>query len=225
VLTLSKALRKTVNELRESADELKNEIGLLEEDIDYMTYDCRRYDSVERELKAIVKNQGHSVENVVMLMRQNEETLDLMRVSVRDSASSSFTPWTSSNSALDTYLQDNLRQKVIQDVIHITVSSDRHNTQRIDRVEAKLLALKIYVQLESYAITFDEDKFLQAVALNPTLWGVIMTVRKLIPMDKYYEPETSDEDDYSFGGVSRTSRYSLEDEHDVSGQVPQRVPS
>lgn len=84
-----KALRKTVNELRESADALKDEIGLLEEDIDYMTYECRRYDGVERELKAIVKNQGHSVDNVVMLVRQNEETLDLMRVS-------STTSWTSS---------------------------------------------------------------------------------------------------------------------------------
>lgn len=120
------------------------------------------------------------------------------------------------------HLQDNLRHKVIQDVIRITVTSDRHNTQRIDRVEAKLLALKICVQLESYAITFDEDKFLQAVALNPTLWGVIMTVRKLIPMDEYYEPgENSDEDDYSISGVSRTSRYSLEDEHDVSVQMHQ----
>lgn len=186
------ALRKTVNELRESADALKDEIGLLEEDIDYMTYECSRYDGVERELKAIVKNQGHSVDNVVMLVRQNEEIMDLMR--------------------------DNLRHKVIQDVIRITVTSDRHNTQRIDRVEAKLLALKICVQLESYAITFDEDKFLQAVALNPTLWGVIMTVRKLIPMDEYYEGEVSDDaddSDYSVSGVSRTSRYSLEDEHDL----------
>lgn len=81
MLTLLKALRRTVNELRESADSLKDEIGLLEEDIEYMTYECSRYDGVERDLKAIVKNQGHSVDNVVMLVRQNEETLDLMRVS------------------------------------------------------------------------------------------------------------------------------------------------
>ncbi len=77
-----------------------------------------------------------------------------------------------------------MRQKVIQDVIEIVIRSEKGTTQRIDRVEAKLLALKITVKLEAYGITFDEDKFLQAVALNPTLLGIAGTVRKLLPPDE-----------------------------------------
>ena len=57
----------------------------------------------------------------------------------------------------------------------IVIQSEKYS-QIIDRVEAKLLALKISVKLEAYGVTFDEDKFLQAVALNPTLLGVASTV-------------------------------------------------
>ncbi len=78
------------------------------------------------------------------------------------------------------YKQENLRQKVIQDVIMIVIQSEKYSHKIIDRVEAKLLALKISVKLEAYGVTFDEDKFLQAVALNPTLWGVSSTVSRRI---------------------------------------------
>ena len=90
--------------------------------------------------------------------------------------------------------------KVIQDVIAIVVRTDRDNDQKINRVEARLLALKITVKLEVYGIAFDEDKFLQAVSLNPTLHGVISVVKKLLPNDEQGEPfnqetEELDEDD------------------------------
>ena len=70
--------------------------------------------------------------------------------------------------------------------------------QIIDRVESKLLGLKIAVKLESYGIIFDEDKFLQVVALNPTLMGVAGCVRKLLkPAEECGEDlsVTSDTDD------------------------------
>lgn len=70
--------------------------------------------------------------------------------------------------------------------------------QIIDRVESKLLGLKIAVKLESYGIIFDEDKFLQVVALNPTLMGVAGCVRKLLkPAEECGEDlsVTSDKDD------------------------------
>ncbi len=83
-------------------------------------------------------------------------------------------------------------------MIGVTIRSDKDSTQGIDRVEAKLLALKITVKLESYGVVFDEDKFLQAVALNPTLWGVAGTVRKLLLRDEEQSDEASavsDKDD------------------------------
>lgn len=78
------------------------------------------------------------------------------------------------------YKQENLRQKVIQDVVMIVIQSEKYSHKIIDRVEAKLLALKISVKLEAYGVTFDDDKFLQAVALNPTLLGVVSTVSRRI---------------------------------------------
>ena len=87
---------------------------------------------------------------------------------------------TSHNPFHPKYKQENLRQKVIQDVIMIVIQSEKYSHKIIDRVEAKLLALKISVKLEAYGVTFDEDKFLQAVALNPTLLGVASTVSRRI---------------------------------------------
>ena len=69
-------------------------------------------------------------------------------------------------------------------MVEVVIRSGKDSTQRVDRVESKLLALKITVKLEAIGVTFDEDKFLQAAALNPTLWGVAGTVRKLLPPDE-----------------------------------------
>jgi copper chaperone CopZ len=97
-------------------------------------------------------------------VKDNEETLDIMR--------------------------HNLRQKVIEDIMGILIKHD-NNTHRIDKVEAQLLSRKITVMLEAYGVSFDEAKFLQAIALNPTLAGVIGTTRKLLPRD---EPHAGDEE-------------------------------
>ena len=87
-------------------------------------------------------------------------------------------------SSVSLFLQENLKRKVIQDVIEITVRSDKESNQGIDKVEAKLLALKVTVKLEACGVVLDDNKFLQSVALNSTLWGVAGTVRKLLPRDE-----------------------------------------
>jgi hypothetical protein len=87
---------------------------------------------------------------------------------------------------------------VIEDVMRILMNSDKGFTKHIGRVEAKLLALKIYVKLEAYGITLDQEKFSQAVTLNPTFFGVIGTIRKLLPpIEDHTDDATvlSDKDD------------------------------
>lgn len=80
---------------------------------------------------------------------------------------------------------------MIEDVIKIVTNSDKGFTERIDRVEAKLFALKIFVKLEAYGITFDQEKFSQVVTLNPTYFGVIGTIRKLLPPKKDHTDDAS----------------------------------
>lgn len=95
-------------------------------------------------------------------------------------------------------LQENLRQKVVEDVVEILLRRIVNTEQVIDRVDARLIALKIAVKLEFYGIIFDEEKFLQVVALNPTLMGVTGSVRKLLPPVEEKDDNdsiTSDTDD------------------------------
>jgi hypothetical protein len=80
---------------------------------------------------------------------------------------------------------------VIEDVIGIVMNCGKRSSDHIDGIEAKLLALKIFVKLEAYGVTFDEDKFSQAVAINPTIYGVIGTIRKLLPPDEEHTDDVS----------------------------------
>lgn len=155
-----------VEQLEDTVELLKQEADLLEDEVEYLLGHASRYAEAEQELQEVALEQGSNVEELVDLIRLNEETMDLMR--------------------------DHLRQKVIEDVIGIVIRSEKESHQRVDRVEAKLLALKITVKLEAYGITFDEDKFLQSAAMNPTLWGVASAVRKLLPpLDEEHFDDTS----------------------------------
>lgn len=70
--------------------------------------------------------------------------------------------------------------------------TDRDNNQRFDRVEAKILALKIKIKLEIYGILFDEGKFLEAISLNPSFSGALAVVKKLLPLE--YQDDDMDDD-------------------------------
>lgn len=163
--------KKAVDNLHDMAEILKSEADVLQKEIEYMSGCAAGFGDIEQELQEVAQAQGSDVDKLVELVRLNEETMDLMK--------------------------ENLRQKVIQDVIGIIMRNSKDISQRIDRVEAKLLALKITVKLESYGVTFNEDKFLQAVSLNPTPWGVVVTVRKLLPPNEGIDDDSiaSDKDD------------------------------
>lgn len=82
------------------------------------------------------------------------------------------------------FWQDNLRQRIVQDIIGIVVKSDRDNDQTIDKSEAKTLALRIRMSLQEYGVVFDADKFLKAIGDDATVPGVIAVVQKLLPAEK-----------------------------------------
>lgn len=150
--------QKEVDQLQASVKQLESECDILEDEIEYLLGHASHFTDIEQELLELANAQGYNIDELMDLIRLNEETMDLLR--------------------------ENLRQKVIEDMIGIVIRSDKQPNQIIDRVEAKLLALKITVKLEAYGIIFDEEKFLQAVALHPTMMGVAGTVRKLLPPDE-----------------------------------------
>lgn len=88
-----------------------------------------------------------------------------------------------------------MRRRIVQDVIHIVIASDRDGDNTISRREAKTLSLKIRLQLESYGVEFDSEKFLNIVGSNPTIAGVISIVQKLLPNANDEDREANDDDD------------------------------
>ncbi len=90
-------------------------------------------------------------------------------------------------------MQENLRQRIIQDVITIVVKSDKNNDQSIDRVEAKVLALRIRLALQEYGVEFDAEKFIMAIRRDPSITGVITIARKLLTHDGGDEHDEEDE--------------------------------
>lgn len=178
--------RQAVERLRRMAETLKSEAVLLRNEAEQLSNLTYRFGDAEQELGEIAQGQGYSIEDIVELVHLNEDTMDMMR--------------------------ENLRQKVIEDVIGIIILCHKGINERIDRVEAKLLALKISVKLEQYGITFDEDKFTQAVALHPTLLGTIGTIRMLLP------PNEDIDDDESIVSV----RYDIYDMFYMTNAEPER---
>jgi outer membrane murein-binding lipoprotein Lpp len=148
-------IRALNDKLRNEAHRLEAEVDALSEEIDAIAPEAERAGAVEEELREIADRQQFNVDRLIDLVNENEEVLDQMR--------------------------DNLRQKIVQDIIHIVIKSDVDNDQKFCKVESKMLALKIRIQLQEYGVEFDEMKFYKVMNKCPTVPRVIAIVQKLIP--------------------------------------------
>mmetsp|Transcript_40875 Transcript_40875/g.87055 ORF Transcript_40875/g.87055 Transcript_40875/m.87055 type:complete len:344 (+) Transcript_40875:3-1034(+) len=151
-------LRSMNNKLRDASNELGEQVDVLSEEIDALEPEADRAAAVEEELRGIAEKQNFNVNKLVELVQENGEILAQMR--------------------------NNLRQRIVQDIIAIVVKSDRDNDNSIDRSEAKTLALRIRLSLQEYGVVFDTEKFLKAIGDDPTVQKVIGIVQKLLPSNK-----------------------------------------
>lgn len=163
------SLRAMNNKLREDANNLEEQVDILSEEVDALEPEADRAAKVEEELRGIADKQNVNVNKLVELVKENGEILAKMR--------------------------DNLRQRIVQDIIAIVVKSDRDNDNSIDKTEAKTLALRISLSLQEYGVMFDIDKFLKAIGDEPTVEKVIDLVQKLLPASKERKDDDDDDDD------------------------------
>ncbi|KAL7460961.1 hypothetical protein ACHAXS_001395 [Conticribra weissflogii] len=163
-------LRSMNNALREDANRLEGEVDILSGEIDALIPEANRAKEVEEQLRGIAEQQSVNVNKLVDLVKQNEEILAKMK--------------------------DNLRQRIVQDIISIVVQSDKDNDQTIDKNEGKVLALKIRLQLQEYGVEFDSEKFMKVIEKNPTVPGVIAVVQRLLPTGKEEQEEDDEDIDY-----------------------------
>lgn len=162
-------LRSMNNRLKESANLLEEEVDMLSEEIDLLKPEADRATAVEEQLQKIAEEQNINVNQLVALVKENESILIKMR--------------------------DNLRQRIVQDVITIVVKSDRNNDQAIDRVEAKILALQIRLALQEYGVEFDSEKFMLAIRQNPSVSGVMAIAQRLLKGDTGDQSNVPEDDD------------------------------
>ncbi|KAL7542326.1 hypothetical protein ACHAXR_013309 [Thalassiosira sp. AJA248-18] len=214
---LNNKLREEADQLEKDVDELSEEIGLLQPEaeriypirptavfglatttlcqvvsniIPYVTrlvHLDRRANVIEEELRDIVGEQHGNVDKMVGLARENEWILDQM--------------------------QDNLRQRIVQDVLKIVMMSDVNNDGRFCKVETKMLCLKISLQLQEYGVEFDEGKFYRVMSGDPSVAKTISIVKRLIPSlneneDDSIQSEGEDEDDDTWNMFQMSSQVS-----------------
>ncbi|EJK59801.1 hypothetical protein THAOC_19933 [Thalassiosira oceanica] len=163
------ALRSLNNRLREAANNLESEIDVLSDEIDTLEPEVSRVKDIEADLRAIAEEQKFNVDKLVDLVKENERILEQMK--------------------------DNLRHRIMQDILRIVVMSDTNNDGVYNKVECKMLVLKIRMTLQEvraksltvscvsrhpqhnsynsrkYGVEFDENKA-SLLAVRPTLFCV-----------------------------------------------------
>jgi hypothetical protein len=186
-LTKIPALRSMNNKLREDANRLEENVDELSSEIDILEPEADRAAKIEGQLREIADQQQVNVDKLVELVKENEIVLVEMRVSsVKSFKRVLFHPGHHHPAnLLQLFIcQDNLRKRIVQDIISIVVKSDKDNDQKIDKQEAKELALKIRLQLQEYDVDFDSQKFIKVIAKDPSVPGVIAIVQKLLPAEE-----------------------------------------
>lgn len=164
------ALRSLNNQLRDDANELEYEVDELTKAIDSLKPEADRAAAVEQELKEIADIQNCNVNKFVDLVKENKLIVNQMK--------------------------DNLRHRIVQDIIQIVVMSDKNNDGRFCKVETKMLVLKIALQLQQYNVKLDERKFYKVMSGDPTVQQTISIVKGLIPaLNQNEDDSNSDEED------------------------------
>jgi len=188
-LTKIPTLRSLNNKLREDANRLEENVDQLSLEIDILEPEADRAAKVEGQLRDIADKQQVNVNKLVELVKENENVLVEMR--------------------------QNLRKRIVQDIIATVVRGDKNNDLVIDKNEAKELALQIRLQLQEYDVDFDSEKFLKVVAKYPSVPVVISIIQKLLPSEEKAEVKEERRDvDYSTDS-DEDSVDEVEDEYDM----------
>ena len=154
-----------VCEVQSYRRELKSQVNSLREETQYLMLRATRCEAAEIQLREMAESDGYGGDELLQMVKKNEKTLDLLRA--------------------------NKRERVTEEVVRIVL---KDGSPIINEATAKSLAREISVKLEEMGVLFDKERFMQALASNPTLLGAISTVKKLLP-DEDYNHEKDDAHD------------------------------
>jgi len=162
--------------------ELERAVDALAEEIDDLRPEAARAVVVEEQLQDISLAQERNVDKLIDLVKENERILAEMK--------------------------DNLRQRIVQDILGIVVRSDRNNSGVLSEKDVTLLFIKVKVHLGAYGVEIDEQKYRKVMGNGASVAQTLKIARRL--SDQYRKDEcgnlvrhtgfayedTEDEDDY-----------------------------
>lgn len=151
--------------LREDAKMLEEQAEILSEAIVYLEPEAGRAAVVANELRDIAQRLDVDENTLVDLVKENEGILSQMR--------------------------DNLRQRIVHDMITIVAKSNKSSSETFDNSEAKILALMIHISLQVYGVDFDSDKFLKVMGEDATLQRVFGILQRLLPANNNGQTENA----------------------------------
>jgi len=166
------ALRSLNNVLRNDARDLEEATDELKREIDELRPEAQRAAGAEEELQEATRAQGRNADAMIDLVKENEQVLADMK--------------------------DNLRQRIVQDVLGLVIRSDEDNDGLFSDKEVHLLAFKIKLQLGVYGVEFDEYKFQKVLRRgSSSMAQAVQITKRLIPdLPEEEEEEDYNEDDY-----------------------------
>lgn len=162
-------LRQLNNNLREDANKIEVAVDALEQEIDELRPEAERAADVEGELKKIAGEQNKNTDTLVELVKENGR--------------------------IQAEMQDNVRQKIVQDMLKLVMASDRNNDGTFSEKETGMLALRISMQLQEEGVEFDQEKFKRVMSKSPTMAQTIKIVKRLVPAVDGEEGTSADEVD------------------------------
>ncbi|KAL3817294.1 hypothetical protein ACHAXA_003215 [Cyclostephanos tholiformis] len=150
------SLRYGVRGLRCLAKRLTDELKILAKEKEALIAEVGRLEQSRIILEQIVKDRNDgNVDELVKRVRENQAILRKMK--------------------------ENIRQSVLQDVVKLVLHSDVDRDGYISKRESDVLVKRLLISMEAYGIVFDTQKFHHAVGLNPSIYGVLAIVRRLLP--------------------------------------------
>lgn len=174
------ALRSLNNMLREDAGDLEEAVDGLEAEIDELQPQVERAEDMEEELREISRRQGRNADALMDLVKENEQIILEMK--------------------------DNLRQRIVQDVLRLVIKSDADRDGVFNEHETTMLAFQIKIQLGVYGVEFDEDKFRKVLRKgSSSISSAVEITKRLIPElpeENKDGDEDHDEDDYDMFHMS-----------------------
>ncbi|KAL7532340.1 hypothetical protein ACHAWF_004101 [Thalassiosira exigua] len=150
-----KALRAVSKKIREDAMKLEIEVENLAEEIVMLQPEATRAKAVEEELAKILDSQHGNIDKLIDLVKENNVILE--------------------------EIKDNMRRRIMEDVLRIVMRSDKDNNGTFCKVETKMMVLKISLKLREYGVTFNEENFFAVMGDGPSMAKTLSIVKSLVP--------------------------------------------